>query len=475
MNADMAPEDFRRFGYEAIDWIAAFLAHVRHHPVLPAVTPGEFADSLPAAGPECGETMEALLADFRERVVPATTIWNHPRFFAYFSISSSGPGILGELLTAALDVNGMLWKSSPAATELEQVALGWLRQWLGLPDNLFGIIYDTASVSTMHAIAAARELAFPEVRENGGLTGALLYCSEHVHSSIDKGAIALGIGHRNVRKVPADSEFRMVPERLDAMIAEDRAAGGKPFCVVATIGTTSTTSVDPIPDVADIARRHGLWLHVDAAYGGPAAIVPEMQPLFAGWERADSIVVNPHKWLFTPTDISVFYTRRPDILRRAFSLVPEYLKTAEDSRAVNLMDYGVQLGRRFRALKLWFVLRYFGRQGIVSILRDHMAMAREFAGWVRADERFEVAAPVPFSLVCFRKRGPDEPNRAIMDAVNATGKAFLSHTVLNGRFVLRLAIGNIRTTRDDLRLTWELVKNVAAAIEESGARRQESE
>ena len=462
MTHDMPPEDFRRFGYEAIDWIADFLANTRDYRVLPDVKPGALTDALPSAGPERGEPMESLLREFREQIVPATTIWNHPRFFAYFSISASGPGILGELLTAALDVNGMLWKSSPAATELEQVALGWLRQWLGLPDDFFGIIYDTASVSSMHAIAAARELKFPEVRENGGLTGAVMYCSEHAHSSIDKGAIALGIGHKNVRKVPVDAEVRMMPATLEQMIVEDRAAGRKPFCLVATTGTTSTTSVDPVAAFADIAGRHGLWLHVDAAYGGSAAVVQEMQPLFAGWERADSIVMNPHKWLFTPTDISVFYTRRPEILRRAFSLVPEYLKTAEDPRAVNLMDYGVQLGRRFRALKLWFVLRYFGHEGIAAILRDHIAMAQEFAGWVRSDERFEVVAPVPFSLVCFRRRGPDEPNRAIMEAVNATGQAFLSHTVMNGKFALRLAIGNIRTTRDDLQLTWDLIRKFAA-------------
>lgn len=458
MTHDMPPDEFRRFGYEAIDWIADFLANTRDYRVLPDVKPGELTGALPSAGPEQGESMEALLRDFCEQIVPATTIWNHPRFFAYFSISASGPGILGELLTAALDVNGMLWKSSPAATELEQVSLGWLREWLGLPNDFFGIIYDTASVSSMHAIAAARELCFPEVRENGGLNGAVMYCSEHAHSSIDKGAIALGIGHKNVRKVPVDSEFRMMPDALERMIGEDRGAGRKPFCVVATTGTTSTTSVDPVARIAGIAERERLWLHVDAAYGGSAAVVPEMQPLFSGWERADSIVMNPHKWLFTPTDISVLYTRRPEILRRAFSLVPEYLKTAEDSRAINLMDYGVQLGRRFRALKLWFVLRYFGREGIAAILRDHIAMAKEFAGWVRRDERFEVVAPVPFSLVCFRLRGLDEPNRMILERVNATGQAFLSHTVLNGNFALRLAIGNIRTTRDDLRFTWDLIQ-----------------
>jgi aromatic-L-amino-acid decarboxylase len=314
----------------------------------------------------------------------------------------------------------------------------------------------------MHAIAGAREAAFPDIRENGGAAG-VMYCSEHAHSSVDKGAITLGIGHRNVRKVPSDSEFRMIPAELRRMIEEDRAAGRKPFCVVATTGTTSTTSIDPIAEIADIAAEFGLWLHVDAAYGGPAAIAPEMRPRFAGWERADSIVLNPHKWLFTPTDISVLYTRRPKVLRDAFSLVPEYLRTAEDEHAINLMDYGVQLGRRFRALKLWFVMRYFGREGIAAILREQCAMAREFAEMVCADSRFEVMAPVPFSLVCFRLRGPDEPNRALMDAVNATGKAFLSHTVLNGKFTIRLAIGNIRTTRDDIRETWDMLRQFANA------------
>ena len=462
MTQDMRPEEFRRFGIEAIEWVAEFLENTRDYRVLPDVQPGALTRALPASGPETGQPMDAILRDFRERIVPATTIWNHPRFFAYFSISASGPGILGELLTAALDVNGMLWKSSPAATELEQVALGWLRQWLGLPDDFFGLIYDTASISSMHAIASAREMAFPEVLENGGATGGVMYCSEHAHSSIDKGAITLGIGHRNVRKVPCDAGYRMLPGALRSMIEEDRAAGRIPFCVVATIGTTSMTSVDPVAAIADLAREFGLWLHVDAAYGGAAAIVPEMRSAFAGWERADSIVMNPHKWLFTPTDISVYYTRRPDVLRRAFSLSAEYLRTAQDERVVNLMDYGVQLGRRFRALKLWFVLRYFGREGIAAILRDHMAMAREFADQVRADERFEVVAPVLFSLVCFRMRGPDDPNRALLDAVNATGQAFLSHTVLNGKFTLRLAIGNIRTTRDDLRLTWYLLRKFAA-------------
>ena len=458
---DMSPGDFRRYGHEAVEWIAEFLENVRDYPVLPPVKPGELTDSLPASAPETGEPMEALLRDFREKIVPATTIWNHPRFFAYFSISSSGPGILGELLASALDVNGMLWKSSPAATELEQVTLGWLRQWLGLPDDFFGLIYDTASVSSMHAIAAARELAFPEVRENGGLSGAVMYCSEHAHSSIDKGAIALGIGHKNVRKVPVDAEFRMRPDALEQMVEVDIAAGRKPFCVVATVGTTSTTSIDPVPDVAGIAERYGLWLHVDAAYAGSAAVIPEMRHILTGCERADSLVTNPHKWLFTPVDVSVFYTRRPEVLRRAFSLVPEYLRTAEDPRAINLMDYGVQLGRRFRALKLWFVLRYFGHEGLAAILRDHIAMAQEFAGWVRADERFELAAPVPFSLVCFRLRSGDEQNKMLMDAVNETGEAFLSHTVLNGRFALRLAIGNIQTTREDIRTTWDLIRKLA--------------
>jgi aromatic-L-amino-acid decarboxylase len=362
------------------------------------------------------------------------------------------------MLIATLNTNGIHWVTSPALTELEQVTLGWLRQWLGLPDEFFGIIYDTASVSSLHAIAAARELADPDARENGARPYLTLYTSEQSHSSIEKDAIALGIGRRNVRKIPVDAQFRMRVDVLEEAIERDMAAGKRPFCVVATVGTTSTTSVDPVPAIADLAEKHGLWLHVDAAYGGGAAIVPELSGVFAGVERAHSVVVNAHKWLFTPMDLSVLYTRRPDILRRAFSLVPEYLKTDEDPRAINLMDYAIPLGRRFRALKLWFVMRYFGREGICTAIRSQVAMARKFAGWVDADPRFERVAPAFLSVVCFRYKGTDEQNKAILDSVNASGKVFLSGTVLNGQFTIRLAIGNLGTGREDVEQAWELIR-----------------
>jgi len=460
----MDPEEFRKAGHQVVDWIADYLANIRDYPVLPVTSPGQLAASLPPSAPEAGEPIERILDDFAERILPHVNHWNHPRFHGYFSVSASGPGILGEMLMSALNVNAMLWKSCPAATELEQVTLEWLRQWLDLPVGWFGIIYDTASTSVMHAIAAAREAAFPENRTGGGLRDAVCYTSAHAHNSFEKGAISLGIGQRNVRLIGVDDNFAMRADLLAAAVEEDRQAGRKPFCVCATVGTTSTTAIDPVAAIADIAEAAGMWLHVDAAYAGPTAILPEMRQHFAGCERADSFVLNPHKWLFTPIDISVLYTRRPDILKRAFSLGAEYLKTAQDSSAVNYMDYGVQLGRRFRALKLWFVMRYFGREGISAILRDHLEFAQELAGWIRADSRFEVMAPVSFSLVCFRLTSSNEANQRLLDAINASGRAFLSHTVLNGIFTLRFAIGNIKTNRDDLAGTWSQIQQCAAAL-----------
>lgn len=464
MVGGMPAEEFRRAAHQAVDWIVNYLANIRDYPVLARVEPGALADRLPTSAPEHGEAIEAIFDDFRRLIVPGITHWNHPRFFAYFAISGSGPGILAELLAAALNVNGMLWKSSPAVTELEQVALDWLRQWVGLPEGFFGILYDTASVSTMHAIAAAREIADPEARTEGASRRLVLYCSEQAHSSVEKGAIAIGVGQKNVRKIPVDAGFRMRTDALREAIQADLAAGRKPFCVVATTGTTSTTSVDPVPEIAAIAGEHKLWLHVDGAYGGAAAIIPEYRHVLAGAGQADSVVINPHKWLLTPCDISAFYTRRPEILRRAFSLVPEYLRTADHPRAVNLMDYGVPLGRRFRALKLWFVMRYFGRQTMAAILRSHIELAREFASWVEADGRFELAAPVPLSVVCFRMKGGDGPNQRLLEAINSTGEAFLSHTVLNGRFILRLAVGNMATRREDVETVWRRIQTEAATL-----------
>src|SRR5580658_8841014 len=380
----MNNDEFRHHGHQIVDWMPDYLENIRDYPVLPAMQPGDLVDRLPTAAPERGESMDAILEDFERSVVPALTHWNHPRFLAYFAVSGSPPGILGEMLTATLNVNGMLWKSSPAVTELEQVTLSWLRQWMGLPQELFGIIYDTASIASMHAIAAAREMADPEVRTRGNSGRLTMYTSEQSHSSIEKGAITLGIGQENVRQIPVDENFRMRVDLLRERMDADRQAGHKPFLAVATVGTTSTSSIDPVPAIADVAEEFGVWLHVDAAYGGAAAVVPELRGILAGAERAHSLVVNPHKWLFTPIDLSAFYTRKPEILRRAFSLVPEYLRTVEDSRAVNYMDYGVQLGRRFRALKLWFVMRYYGHERIAAMLQTHIEWAQKLAGLMRA-------------------------------------------------------------------------------------------
>ena len=463
---DMSAEDFRRYGHQVVEWIADYLSHPERYPVLSQNQPDQVKEALPSKAPERGEAMEAMLADLDRVIVPGMTHWNHPGFFAYFATSGSAPGILGEMLSAAFNVNAMLWRTSPSATELEEVTLEWLRQLIGLPDEFKGVIYDTASISTLCAIAAAREAAGLEVREQGlGATGAKLrmYASEHVHSSVDKSAITLGIGQAGLRKIASDGEYRMDSRALEHAIQEDRANGWQPFCVVATTGTTSTTSIDPVPAIADICGREGLWLHVDAAYGGSAAVVPEMRWVLEGSDRADSLVVNPHKGLFVPVDLSVLYCRRMNVLRSAFSLVPEYLRTGEGEEVKNFMDYGPQLGRRFRALKFWFVMRYFGVEGLQGRLRLQIALAREFADWVDQSDDFERLAPVPFSVVCFRAHPQtvsDEAdlntlNERLMDEVNRRGKVYLSHTKLAGKLTLRLAIGNIRTTREHVKLAWD--------------------
>jgi aromatic-L-amino-acid/L-tryptophan decarboxylase len=454
-------EDFRRAGHQVVEWIAHYLEHTRDYPVLPKVQPGELTDALPPSAPDKGEPYDAILKDFDNIILPAVTHWNHPRFLAYFACSGSAPAILAEALAATLNTNGLHWRTSPAVAELEQVALGWLREWMGLPSDYFGIIYDTASVSSLHALAAARELCDPEARVEGSKPVLTLYTSAESHSSIEKAAIALGIGQKNVRKIPVDAEFRMRPDALAQSIEVDLGRGRRPFCAVATVGTTSSTSVDPVAAIADVTEKYHLWLHIDAAYAGSAAILPECQHILKGAERAHSLVVNPHKWLFTPVDLSAFYTRRPDILRRAFSLIPEYLRASEDPRAMNLMDYGVPLGRRFRALKLWFLMRYFGRERMQAILRQHIAWAKQLADLIHRDPRFEVVAPVPFSVVCFRYKGTDAENRALLEAVNATREVYLSHTVLKGKIVLRVAIGNLQTTWDDVARAWQLLQENA--------------
>lgn len=469
---DMPSDEFRKHGHELIDWIADYLDHVEDLPVMAQIEPGDLKAQLPTSPPQTGESMEAIIADLDRLIVPALTHWNHPSFFAYFATSTSGPGILGELLTAAFDNKAMLWRTSPASTELEEVTLDWLRQMMGLDKGLSGIIYDTASVSSMHAIAAAREGIEKRIREEGmsgrpDLPLLRVYVSEQAHSSIEKGVITLGLGQRGLRKIPTDADFRMDVNALTDAIEEDLKEGFLPFCIVATVGTTSTSSTDPVSEMIPIGEKYAMWLHVDAAYAGSAAIVPEFRDVLKGCERADSIAVNPHKWLFTPFDLSVLYCRHMDLLRRAFSLVPEYLRTPEQEKVRSGSDYGVQLGRRFRALKLWMVIRYFGHEGLAARIREHCRLARLFASWVEASPDWEMMAPVPLALVCFRaypridgevnEKRLDVLNEAIMHGVTGTGRALLSHTKLNDKLTLRLSIGNIRTTEEHVRQVWELL------------------
>src|ERR1043165_521154 len=487
---DMPAEEFRRRGHELIDWIANYFEHIDQLRVLAQIEPGDLKSQPPTSPPEQGESMEAILADVDRLIVPALTHWSHPSFFAYFATSTSAPGIFGELLSAAFDVKSMLWRTSPASTELEEVTLDWLRQMLDLDAGMSGFIYDTASVSSMHAIAAAREGVELRIREEGmsGRTDLPLlrvYASEQAHSSIDKGIITLGLGQKSLRKIATDSDFRMDTNALAEAIDEDKRNGILPFCVVATVGTTSTSSIDPVTEIVKICEPHAMWLHVDAAYGGSAAIVPEMRHVLAGCNRADSVVLNPHKWLFTPFDCSVLYCRHLDLLRRAFSLVPEYLRTPEQEKVRSGSDYGVQLGRRFRALKLWMIIRYFGHEGLAARIREHIRLAKLFASWIEESDDWGLMAPGPFALVCFRAnpftnpklsttrvsgwdqeaakeeqtKRVDELNEAIMHGVNATGKALLSHTKLNDKLTLRLSIGNIRTTEKHVKQVWDLLND----------------
>ncbi|HEY2290230.1 MAG TPA: pyridoxal-dependent decarboxylase [Thermoanaerobaculia bacterium] len=465
MSRDLPADEFRSAMHRVADLVADYLEGVGDRPVLPAVKPGEVRSVLPAAPPEAPEPLDTILDDYLRVIEPNLTHWNHPGFLAYFAITGSGPGILGETLAAGLNVNAMLWRTSPAGTELEERVCAWLARMMDLPADFRGHINDTASSSSLVALAAARHRLPVDVRVRG-LSGRpevpplTLYASDQAHSSIDKSAIVLGLGQENVRRIETDDEFRMSVPALTRAIERDRAEGRLPMAVVATVGTTSTTSVDPVPEIADLCARFGVWLHVDAAYAGSAAICPEYRALMPGIERADSLVVNPHKWLFTPVDCSLLYVRDPALLKAAFSLVPEYLRTAEDSEVTNLMDYGFQLGRRFRSLKLWMVIRAFGVEGLRERIREHCALARDLAAWIAADPRFELAAPVPFSAVCFRARveeDPDRFNERLLARVNAAGPVFLSHTVLKGRYTLRVAIGNLRTERGHIEQLWELV------------------
>ena len=430
---------FREDGAATLDWVASYLERVRDVPVLSRVEPGEIVAALPASPPDEPEPFSAVLRDLDAVLMPGLTHSQSPRWFAYFAITGSEPGILAELLIAGLNQLGILWRTSPALQELEEVTLDWLRQLVGLPEGLHGHLEDTASTSTLVSLAAARSLR-PDARA--------VVISEQAHSSVDKAAKLLEL---EIRRAPVDGELRMRPDLLDLEGA---------CAAVATIGTTASTAVDPVREVADRCAAGGVWLHVDAAYAGSAAILPELRHHFAGWERADSIAVNPHKWLGVPIDCSVLWTRRPGVYRSAFSLVPEYLRTEEE--VASLSEYTQALGRRFRALKLWAVLRCFGRSGLQAKLREHLRLAALFEEWVRAEPGWEVVAPRHFSLVCFRREGSDEDNEALLERVNASGEVYLSHARLDERYVLRLAVGNFRTTEDDVRLAWDVLRREAS-------------
>jgi aromatic-L-amino-acid/L-tryptophan decarboxylase len=477
----MRPDEFRRHAHALVDWMADYLRDVGTLPITPDVAPGDIRARLPAVPPLDAEPFEALFDDFRSIVVPGMTHWNHPGWFAYFPCNNSPPSILGEMLTATIGAQGMSWATSPAATELEQVVMGWLRQMIGLPEGFTGVIQDTASTATLVALLTARE------RATGGRTGAsglavddarlTVYASREAHSSVGKGVKLAGYGLERLRHIETDKALALRPDALAAALEADRAAGFRPACVVATVGTTSSTAIDPLRPIAELCRRHGAWLHVDAAYAGAAAIVPELRPLFDGMEQADSIVFNPHKWLLTNFDCTAYFVRDPAALLATFQTTPEYLRTAYDDNVVNFRDWGIQLGRRFRALKLWFVIRSYGVEGLRALIRQHVALARELAGWIEADPEFELMGPVPFGLVCFRWRPAgrtedelDALNARLLAAVNADRRRHLTHTRLGGRYVIRLVVGQRTTEREDVVAAWEAVRAAVSGAAVSGKR-----
>ncbi len=467
-NLDMPTGEFDEFGKKLIEWSSNYLDNIEELSVFSNVKPGDVKSKLPQSPPEKGESFDKIMGDVNEIILPGITHWQHPGFMAYFVSSASRPGILADIVSSTFNVNGMVWKSSPALTELEQTMLIWFRQMLGIPENFFGMIYDTASVSSLHAIACARENANLGIREKGMSSAPKLrlYCSEQAHNSIDKAALTLGIGLDGIRKIPVDKYFKMIPQELERAIAEDRSNGFVPFCAVATVGTTSTTSVDPVDKIATICEKEKIWLHVDCAYAGVTAMLPEMKKYFSGIERADSIVANPHKWLFVPIDLSTLYVRNPEILKRAFSLSAEYLKTNVDSEVENYMDYGIQLGRRFRALKLWFVIRYFGVDGLRERIKEHIRIAQQLAQQIDEHESFERLAPTPFSTICFRavpnslkdEKELNQLNEKLLNEINASGKFFLTHTKLNGKFTIRLVISGIRQEEKHAQEAWNLIQ-----------------
>ena len=471
----MHPDEFRRHAHVLVDWMADYLRDVGTLPITPHVTPGDIRARIPAGPPQDGEPFDALFDDFRSVIVPGMTHWNHPGWFAYFPGNNSPASILGEMLTATMGAQGMSWVTSPAATELEQVVMDWLRQMLGLPPDFVGVIQDTASTATLVALLTARERATAGRSGAQGLDAAgaplAVYASREAHSSVDKAVKLAGYGLDRLRAIDTDEAYALRPDALARALEADRAAGIRPACVVASIGTTSSTAVDPVRPIAELCRRYGAWLHVDAAYAGPAAIVPELRPLFDGMDQADSIVLNPHKWLLTNFDCTAYYVRDPAALLSTFQATPEYLRTAYDADVVNFRDWGIQLGRRFRALKLWFVIRSYGVEGLRAVIRRHVALAQELAAWIGADPDFELMAPVPFGLVCFRWRPAgrsdealDGLNARLLAAVNAGRERYLTHTRLGGRYAIRLVVGQRTTEREHVGAAWEAIRAAAREL-----------
>ena len=469
----MHPDEFRRYAHAMVDWMADYLRDVGTLPITPDVSPGDIRRELPAFPPEQGEPFDRLFEDFRRVIVPGMTHWNHPGWMAYFPCNNSPPSILAEMLTAAMGVQGMSWATSPAATELEQTVMDWLRQMLGLPDSFTGVIQDTASTATLLALLTARERATGFAAGERGLAagGARLtvYASREAHSSVDKAVKLAGYGQDYLRHIGTDAAFAMVASELEHAIVEDRAAGLIPACVVASIGTTSSTAVDPVAEIADICHWNGVWLHVDAAYAGTAALVPELRAPFAGVESADSFVFNPHKWMLTNFDCTGYFVRDTGALLRTFQASPEFLRTPQDPEVVNYRDWGIQLGRRFRALKLWFVIRSYGVEGLRAMIREHVALARELAARIAARTDFEVMAPVPFALVCFRYRPAgvseeelDRLNQRVLERVNATRRFHLTHTRLDGKYVIRLVVGQRTTAREHVEEVWREIQRAIA-------------
>jgi aromatic-L-amino-acid decarboxylase len=469
----LSPSDFRRLGHAAIDWVADYFERVESLPVLSRVKPGELRASLPAHAPERGEPFEAVLKDLDELILPGITHWQSPNFFAYFPANASGPAILGDLISSGLGVQGMLWATSPACTELETHVLDWMAEILDLPQRFRstgrggGVIQDSASSAALCALLAARERATGLASNERGCDGRLTaYTSSQAHSSIEKGAKVAGIGRANLRLIDVDETLALRPDHLARRIAEDRTAGCIPFFVAATIGTTSSNAVDPIPDIGRICSEQGLWLHVDGAMAGTAAVCPEFRRLQAGLELADSYCFNPHKWMFTNFDCDCFYVADRAALIQALSILPEYLRNqaTESGAVIDYRDWQIPLGRRFRALKLWFVIRHYGLQGLRHHVRRHVALAQEFAGWVQADPRFELAVTPPLNLVCFRHRGGDGLNQALMDRLNQSGDLYLTHTRLQDRLTLRLCVGQTHTERRHVERAWRRIRETAAAL-----------